>query len=110
MRWKELTSQNIQYQNKKKKTIQIQHSSTGNFFVDSDGSVTGTLPDGSFFEFFTGGTWKLSSGSGATSVITGTADGTVTLVLSKTGDSGPLPLVGGIATVQGGIVTSIMLA
>ena len=120
--------------NTKKKTIQIQHSSTGNFFVDSDGSVTGTLPDGSFFEFFTGGTWKLSSGSGATSVITGTADGTITLdcqnlnvnancinlngqqtnikgsCIIETGDSGPLPLVGGIATVQGGIVTSIMLA
>lgn len=119
--------------NKKKKTITIQHSSTSNLFIDSDGSITYTLADGSYFEMLKGGTWIISSGKSATSVLKGSADGTVSLdcqtfnvtankvninapstdfsgsIASGSADGGTLTLLNGMATVAGGIITSIKL-
>lgn len=117
--------------NKKKKTITVQHSSTSNLFIDSDGSLRYTLADGSYFELLYGGSWTLSSGAGATSVISGSSDGNVQVncqsfnvkansisfdspTTSTTGsfsvgnaDGGMMQLNNGIATVAGGIVVSI---
>lgn len=117
--------------NKAKKTITIQHSSTSNLFIDSDGSLTYTLADGSFFQMNYGGTWKLSSGKGATSVITGSADGNITVDCqtfnvnankinfnapdtactgsfgADAADGGFIPLPAGSITVAGGLVTAI---
>ena len=119
--------------NKKSKTITVQHSSTANLFIDSDGSITYTLPDGSYFEMLRGGTWTLSSGAGATSVLKGAADGTVSLdcqtfnvkankvnfdvpstdftgsISSGSADGGTLTCLYGMAIVKGGIITSIKM-
>ena len=119
--------------NKKRKTITIQHSSTSNLFIDSDGSITYTLPDGSYFEMLNGGTWTISSGAGQTSVFKGTPDGIVTLdcqafivksnkvtfdspdvdctgsLKVANADSGTLQLLNGLGTVNAGIITSLKI-
>ena len=83
------------------------------------------------FEFLVGGSWKLSAGKAATSVLSGTGDGTVTLDCQSfnvnankitfnapdthcTGslgadgaDGGFVPLPAGSITIAGGIVTAI---
>ena len=117
--------------NKVKDTITLQHSSTCNCFIDSDGSIRVTLPDGSFFEMNVGGSWTLSAGAQATSVLSAGSDGNVTLdcqsftvnanqavmntpittckgsLIVEKADGGMIPSPAGTTTVAGGIITSI---
>ena len=117
--------------NKRKKTIIVQHSSTANLTIKEDGSISYNLPDGSYFEMLSGGTWTISSGKSQTSVLKGSADGNVSLdcqsftvnansiVLnspetSTTGsmtvgsaDGGLIQYNNGMATVVGGIIVSL---
>ena len=117
--------------NKKQKTITVQHSSTANLIIESDGSISYNLPDGSYFQMLAGGTWIISSGKSQTSVLKGTPEGNVTLDCqaftvtannivfdspdtATTGgfvvgnaDGGLMQLNNGSATVAGGIVVSI---
>lgn len=119
--------------NKNKKTIMVQHTSSANMLIDEDGSLTYTLPDGSYFRMYYGGDWEILSGRGSTSVMRGDSAGTVTVDCSsfkvraneiildapktdvtgeltvKTADDGFILANNCLATVAGGIVTSIKM-